>query len=192
MAIVIKQFYPKEGAWEGTEKVLSSCSNNLPHLPCYKHFPPTPCFGPKSYDIGKAWYSFLFIVPWSAFTNVQGSSAWALAKKLFWFTYGTLKNSYCIVVTHINLSLASWMGFSLTCRTNFVLQESVPHLYHRCAKWNFALPIGRKLWYSLHAACSIGPCQCPSHVPIHQLYSWLCEESKNSSSAGQNANIFTF
>jgi hypothetical protein len=31
--IVIKPFHPEEGAREGTEKVLSSCSTNLPHLP---------------------------------------------------------------------------------------------------------------------------------------------------------------
>ncbi len=31
--IVIKPFHPKEGAWQGTEKELSSCSINLPNLP---------------------------------------------------------------------------------------------------------------------------------------------------------------
>ncbi len=31
--IVIKPFHPKEGAWAGTDTVLSSCSINLPHLP---------------------------------------------------------------------------------------------------------------------------------------------------------------
>ncbi len=31
--IVIKPFKPKEGALEGSEKVLSSCSINLPNLP---------------------------------------------------------------------------------------------------------------------------------------------------------------
>jgi hypothetical protein len=31
-SIDIKQFHPKEGASEGIEKVLSSCSINLPHL----------------------------------------------------------------------------------------------------------------------------------------------------------------
>ncbi len=44
--IVIKPFHPKEGAWEGTENVLSSCSIKLPNLPqlyC-RHFPPTICF----------------------------------------------------------------------------------------------------------------------------------------------------
>ncbi len=30
--IVIKPFHPKEEAWEGTGKVLSSCSLNLTHL----------------------------------------------------------------------------------------------------------------------------------------------------------------
>ncbi len=42
--IVIKPFHPKEGAREGTEKVLSSCSINLPNLPNCKHFPLTLCF----------------------------------------------------------------------------------------------------------------------------------------------------
>jgi hypothetical protein len=40
--IVIKPFHPKEGVWEGTEKVLSSCSINLPNLAySYKHFCPS-------------------------------------------------------------------------------------------------------------------------------------------------------
>ncbi len=42
--IVIKPFHPQKRAWEGTEKVLSSCSINLPICPSYKHFSPTPCF----------------------------------------------------------------------------------------------------------------------------------------------------
>ncbi len=38
--IVIKHFPYKEAAWEGAQKVLSTCSISMPHLPCsYKHFP---------------------------------------------------------------------------------------------------------------------------------------------------------
>jgi hypothetical protein len=40
--VVIKEFHPKEGAWERAKKVLSSCEINL-ICPSYDSFSATPC-----------------------------------------------------------------------------------------------------------------------------------------------------
>jgi hypothetical protein len=61
--------------------------------------------GPKSYDSGKVYgiLSFLLFRD-PRLHNIQGSTA-----SLFWFTFVSLKQSYCI---YIYLFMASWMGFS--------------------------------------------------------------------------------
>ncbi len=38
-SVPLQQFHPKEGA----QKMVSSCSIDLPHFFSYKHFSPTPC-----------------------------------------------------------------------------------------------------------------------------------------------------